>query len=335
MLENRVAASEPAGTVRDERDEHLEAAMRSFQVDNEALAPFRLLHRGSRDPEVQRAVLAAVAGETPLARPVGDLVLLAGDWHGSTVVARRAIEAKAEGISTIIQLGDFGFWSGHQGAAYLDTLSSVLTQHDQTLLVVDGNHEDFDLLARFPLVAQGPAAGLRPIRPRLWHLPRGTRWTWPGPDGTAVRWLAVGGAVSVDAGSRTAGIDWWPQEELTEDEVARICADGPADVVLCHDRPAAAAAALHDPPGVWHDRGRRQGWLTEHLIRADVHAARLQRVLDGVQPERVWHGHLHQRTNVVIDDAPWGSYRVQGLAHDERPAANAVVVTLDGREASP
>jgi hypothetical protein len=45
---------------------------------------------------------------------------------------------------------------------------------------------------------------------RIWHLPRGHRWRWHGRD-----WLALGGAVSLDRGVRTAGVNWWPEEEIT------------------------------------------------------------------------------------------------------------------------
>ena len=72
-LEKQVAASDRAGTVPDERDEHLEAAMRSFQIDDDLLAPFRLLHRGSRarlgphgsDPSVRNRQPPASGLATP------------------------------------------------------------------------------------------------------------------------------------------------------------------------------------------------------------------------------------------------------------------------------
>lgn len=297
----------------------------------EALRPFQRLHQGAITGTVQADALAAVIEERPLTQPAAHRLLLAGDWHGNEYWALRVLNGKAPGLSTVIQLGDFGFWHGKHASAYLDRVSTTLSRNAQTLLWLDGNHEDFDLLEHYPLVPTGPAAGLRPIRPRLWHLPRGTRWTWNGPDGAPVSWLSVGGAASVDRAARTRGDDWWSQEELTDEQADAIIAGGPADVLICHDRPEAAAIALGDRPGEWWSRAK--AWVDADKARSDVHAARLQRVVNGVQPAFVWHGHLHARTNVLLDDTPWSQpCRVQGLADDGSPAANVAVVGTDGRE---
>lgn len=295
------------------------------------LRPFQQIHLGQVTGSVQEEALAAVIEERPLAQPTDDRLLLAGDWHGNEIVGLRALNGKAAGLSTIVQLGDFGFWHGAPGCQYLDRLSEALFTNDQTLLWIDGNHENFDLLEQYPIVTTGPAAGLRPIRPRLWHLPRGTRWSWRGPDGPPVTWLAVGGAASVDRAMRTAGGDWWFQEELTDIQADEVIAGGPTDVLLCHDRPRTAAIALGDPPGQWWSRA--PAWADVDKARSDVHSARVQRVVDAVRPHRVWHGHLHARTNVLLENTTWGgACRVQGLADDGSPAANTVRVSTDGRE---
>lgn len=300
-------------------------------ISEGGLSPFQRLHFGVTSDPVRAAALSAVADESPLAQPATGRLLLAGDWHGNEIVGIRAVNEKAAGLPTIVQLGDFGFWHGTPGCQYLDRLSAALVANDRTLLWIDGNHENFDLLDHYPVMSTGPAAGLRPIRPRLWHLPRGTRWTWLGPDGSPVTWLAVGGAASVDRAMRTAGGDWWFQEELTDYQADEVIAGGPAHVVLCHDRPQAAAIVLGDPPGHWWSRA--PAWADVDKARSDVHSARVQRVIDAVQPGAVWHGHLHARTNVFLEHLGTGMpYRVQGLADDRSPAANTAVLSTDGRE---
>lgn len=296
-----------------------------LSIDDELLAPFRALHRGSRKPGVRQAVLDAVATERPLENPVDGRLLLAGDWHGNGVVAQRAVGSEADGLSHVLQLGDFGVWRGDGGEGYLDVISTVLLEHDRYLLVVDGNHEDFPILQCYPL-----REGLRVLRPHLYHLPRGFRWQWRDADGRNYTWLAVGGAASVDAAQRAAGRDWWPdEEELSDDDADRIAGQGRADVVVCHDRPEAAAWALHDPPGLWHTRAPAI-WDRFDLRRSDLHSARLQGVIDAVQPGHVWHGHLHQRTDAVIEESAWGPYRIHGMADDTAPGGNAVQVGVDG-----
>jgi hypothetical protein len=285
-------------------------------VDDELLEPFRAVGGGRARVQHFAALEAAVAEERPLADPRAGRLMLAGDWHGNSVWAGKALSLAArQGVSTVLQLGDFGFSANGEGV--LDVLSITAAAFDLTLLVVDGNHEDFPLLERFPVLTDGPAAGLRPVRPRLWHLPRGTRWTWRGADDREHRWLAVGGAVSVDRQLRTEGYSWWPGEELTAAEAERIAGEGTADVLVCHDRPRAAAVALGDRPGLWWDRAPR-AWARDDLARSDAHSDRVQSVVDAVQPRHVWHGHLHRRTDVLVDPATWGGIcEIHGVAADE------------------
>jgi hypothetical protein len=80
-------------------------------------------------------------------------------------------------------------------------------------------------------------------RGRLYHLPRGYRWKWHGR-----RWLACGGGVSLDRACRRGGIDWWPQEEISDLQEAALIGAGVADVMVCHDCPAAVAHSFPRPP---------------------------------------------------------------------------------------
>lgn len=306
-----------------------------MQIDDELLAPFRAHGRGRATSEDEAAVRVAVAGEEPLAAPSNGRVLLAGDWHGNTTYGVEVLHhARRVHAGVVIQLGDFGFFDDGEG--HLDVLSATAQHLDLTLLVVDGNHEDFSLLERFPVLDEGPGRGLRPVRPRIWHLPRGSRWTWSDAAGTSGRWVAVGGAASVDRALRTEGYSWWAAEELTEAEAARIAAGTPVDVVVCHDRPAAAALALGDRPGEWWVRAP-WAWAREDLARSDRHAARLQQVVDALRPSHVWHGHLHQRTEVRLDPAAWGgTCTVHGLSLDGEPLEQTTaVVGVAGKPIEP
>ena len=301
-----------------------------FDVDDDRLDPWRKVGRGRAD--LVPLLLADVAAERPLAQPAMDRVLMVGDLHGNAAAVLTVLRRWVPrfGITTVVQVGDFGVWGSAAGEGYLDVLGAALTGHDATLVFADGNHEDFVCLDRFPVVAYGPNAGLRPVRPRIWHLPRGTRWRWDAPDGTPRTWLAVGGAASVDASLRTPGESWWPEEELTQDEADAAALEGPADVVVCHDRPAAAHRALGQEPGAWHERAPK-AWARVDLERSDAHAARVQGVVDAVRPSHCWHGHLHERTEVLLDPAAWGgACRVHGLADDAQPGGNVALAGTDG-----
>ncbi|MDQ2813294.1 MAG: metallophosphoesterase [Actinomycetota bacterium] len=78
---------------------------------------------------------------------------VAGDWHGNSAWATRAIEKMSRllpesGPRIIVHLGDFGIWPGPAGQAYLSRLEAALQDATAELWFVDGNHEDFSQLAR-------------------------------------------------------------------------------------------------------------------------------------------------------------------------------------------
>jgi hypothetical protein len=79
----------------------------------------------------------------------------------------------------------------------LPRMSKRLHAKGQTLYFVDGNHEDFTALYKFPISADG----LRWVRPNIVHLPRGYRTTLVSGRTLA----ALGGANSVDFALRYVG----------------------------------------------------------------------------------------------------------------------------------
>jgi Calcineurin-like phosphoesterase len=240
-------------------------------------------------------------------------IIVAGDWHGDRGWALKVIwEAKSlpEGDPRVIlHLGDFGIWPGHSGERYLRELSWALDQADAVLWFVDGNHEDFSQLAGYPAAPDG----LGRVTDRIFHLPRGHRWTWHGRT-----WLALGGGVSVDKSIRREGRDWWPEEEITGEQERMVIAGGHADVLVSHDCPAGVMHSFAPPPAFWDLRD---------LARSDAHRDRLQRVVDAVRPSWVLHGHLHrsyQRTR----DFGYGPVEVTGLDR-ERTAGNWAVLDVE------
>lgn len=229
----------------------------------------------------------------------GDLesITLAGDWHGQGEWARTTARAAAEaGTAGILQLGDFGIWPG-QVERYLDELDRSMVQFDQRVGFVDGNHEGFEDLEAFPI---DPKTGLRHLRERVVHIPRGTRWQWAG-----MTWLGLGGATSVDKPSRRPGISWWAQEEITLTDASRAVADGPVDVMVTHDCPA--GVTIPDLHGRWDQN---------ELVRAQRHRELLRQVVDTVRPTHLWHGHFHTRYQRELDLGGGLSTLVTGLDRD-------------------
>jgi hypothetical protein len=228
-------------------------------------------------------------------------VAVAGDWHGHTWWAIKLIQAaRADGVTQILQLGDFGVWPGPTGKRYLDRLQKTCEEEGVEVWFVDGNHEDFVQLLAKPKDELGRGI----VRPNLLHLPRGHRWKWGDRS-----WLALGGAASIDKAVRTEGKDWWPEEELTRAQADAAIASGPADVMVCHDYPAKVVHSFGPRP---------KSWALEDVARSERHSQLIQEVVDAVRPGYFLHGHLH-RLYQRQTDMGWGSVEVTGLDCDGTP----------------
>lgn len=241
-------------------------------------------------------------------------VAFAGDWHMNTWWANEAIHyAKGHRADVIVHAGDFGY---SFTSIFLEKLTSALKETDLTLYFVDGNHEDFDCLMRFPLIEDGT----RQVTDRIFHLPRGFRWTWG-----ETTWLGLGGAHSVDRGQRTPGHSWWPQEQIQGIDMIQSMRAGPVDVMVTHDCPAGVSI-----PGL---KESEHLWPSEEIRSADQNREKLLRVVKRVRPKALWHGHYHRRYSLVQTWSPGDpdqfSTRIEGLSCDgEYLDENVVVKTM-------
>lgn len=244
---------------------------------------------------------------TVLQEPGPGTVMLAGDWQGNTGWATSLIiSAGVRDIKVVVQLGDFGLGSpGRRGDDYLDEIETACARHGVTVLWVDGNHECFDALYELPI---DPETGLRQIRPRIFHLPRGLRWRWHGKT-----WMALGGAHSVDRLHRIPGVSWWPQERLTREEADLAIAGGPVDVIVSHDAPDG-----YEIPGL------PGGLASAELYLAALHRQLIGEVVDATEPAELYHGHYHIRYT-----AQRGPTRIVGLAdHRSNFVKSAMILDL-------
>jgi len=238
---------------------------------------------------------------TPPAR-----IAIAGDWHADTDYGVAAIEHAAKRDATVLlHLGDFGY---NFTDRYLDALDAALSRHAMVLGFVDGNHENFDRLLAAPVAADG----LRYLRERVVHLPRGLRWRW-GQTGC----LAVGGAYSIDRFLRTPHKSWWPQETMTKRQARVIAAAGPTDAMFCHDCPSGV-----EVPGAAFDRFYCPA---DELRRSEQHRTLLRTIVDAVQPARLWHGHFHHRYRTLLHGEDYCTV-IDGLGKNGGTIDNNMVV---------
>lgn len=199
-------------------------------------------------------------------------IAFAGDWHGNTHYAKRALSyAKKNNADVVVHVGDFQIRSPYR---FVTTIGDEAERLGLVVMFVDGNHEDFTWLLEQPLDNDG----VRRLHPYVWHLPRGFRWEWYG-----VRFLALGGAYSVDRSHGTENVSWWSQEELSIADMAAALQGGEVDVMVTHDCPDRVPRPLHNDMR-----------LPENVLnRAVAHRAALGMVVDEVNPRFLFHGHYH------------------------------------------
>ena len=204
-------------------------------------------------------------------------VMVTGDWHGNSSWLRKitpTILKKQPDV--IVHVGDIGIWDG-SFMSDLDALNIVV-------LVTLGNHENYHLIEKLPVDENG----CHRLGKNIIIMPRGYIWEWDN-----VRFMSVGGAVSVDAHYRRENIDWFPEETITANEAEAIITSfaaknvPPVDVVVAHDAPL-----WSNIPGI--DDKPRPHWIPEDLyMRANRHRERLGNIIDASKARVLFHGHYH------------------------------------------
>ena len=145
----------------------------------------------------------------------------------------------------VIILGDFGgIWDGSAGDDYI--LKTFYNNRNFTTLFVDGNHENHDLLDKYPF-QEWNGGKVHMISDRVIHLMRGQVYNIQG-----ITFFTMGGAESTDKFWRKEGISWWALEMPSDDEYEEALknlekVDFDVDVVLTHCAPEGYIGKNIDP----------------------------------------------------------------------------------------
>lgn len=215
---------------------------------------------------------------------------IAGDWHGNTGHALRAMEQfhRLE-IKYVFQLGDFGLWGGlleHNKDKLRSRLQTLLQKYDMWLFVTLGNHEKYSFLPHFSTYEDGPWKDFlyEPKAPRILYFQRGQSITLGGRN-----LLSIGGAASIDYKYRMEGLTIWKEERITAqdvrntvDEASRL---GTVDVILAHDVFASAP--------IFGTHRQSDKWDAEEKAYAQTSRDALEKVALAVTPKLWLHGHYH------------------------------------------
>src|SRR5574344_1948227 len=204
------------------------------------------------------------------------MIYITGDTHGDidfeklkAYFAHRYASLK----DVLIILGDAGIiWS--KSEEYTSEYSLL----GPTILFIDGNHENFDLLNKFPVVAVSLEKTHR-IDENIYHLCRGEIFKING-----LSFLAMGGAASIDRYLRKEGESWWKDEAITEEDMKNAQKNlerygYSVDYVLTHCAPSKV--------------------VTNRLyLESDHNTDLLQDLMAQVTYERWYFGHYHRDLRV-------------------------------------
>lgn len=142
------------------------------------------------------------------------MIYVTGDTHGLEDFYKLHIFA---GEHPELTLNDYVIVAGDFGAIWSErTLVENLKYYTElpfTVLFVDGNHENFDLINSYPVEIWN-GGKVHKIKPNVIHLMRGQIFEI---EGRTI--FTFGGATSIDRDYRIAGRSWWPQELPTYEEL--------------------------------------------------------------------------------------------------------------------
>lgn len=236
-------------------------------------------------------------------------VLIVGDTHSDASFVSnihrvaKALEGTEEAISTIVQLGDFGFTFDSNMLASIRAWLDRDENH--RWYWIDGNHDHHDYLdnlvsltgwtspismSLLPFKDQHDRGGWIKFPDRLFYCPRGSTWTLG-----STTCMALGGAYSIDKQYRTPGRSWWYQELITESDLRRVEhvmqeREDTIEVMFTHDTP------ITEP---FETELNRNGYKVGHESRMNRQA--MSAAVEMVKPKDLYHGHYHHRYDGEYD----------------------------------
>lgn len=148
------------------------------------------------------------------------------------------------------------------------------------LYFIDGNHENFDILKSLPI-----EDGEGIVSKHIHWLTRGTVKEFEGK-----KCLCIGGADSIDKFRRTKHLSWWPDEQITDEDISIIDVDT-YDYVFTHCCPR---SVLNEYLPLLADFVFDQNEI-DHTSED-----KLELVKNFISFKQWWFGHYHQ--NVRLND---------------------------------
>lgn len=133
----------------------------------------------------------------------------------------------------VIVAGDFGGCWDEKNLKFTEEIMKTLPF---TLLFIDGNHENFNILNSYK-IEEWNGGKVHKLFDDVIHLMRGEIFNIEGKT-----FLTIGGAESIDKGLRIENISWWKDETIKESDIQNALnnlkkVNNKVDYVITHTMP--------------------------------------------------------------------------------------------------
>lgn len=145
-----------------------------------------------------------------------------GQWNFLNHFLWYTLDLNESSAYTVVQLGDFGYFP----KLGMDPASCVNVPKNCQLFFIAGNHDDHSILKKLP--TNEPTK----IGERLYYVPFGYTLEVENK-----RILCLGGGHSPDKGLRHEGYDWFPNEDIQDEEYLSLTYDKKPSLVVSHSTP--------------------------------------------------------------------------------------------------
>ena len=204
------------------------------------------------------------------------MIYITGDTHGNIDLKKLKEYFKKRYVTKkdyLIILGDCGiFFDDNDDIFPYQTLGL-------TIFFIDGNHENFSNLNRFPIIEMNNAK-LHMISENIFHIIRGEVLVL-----NKLKFLCIGGADSIDKQYRTINKNYWLEENITDEDINNALENAKknnykVDYILTHCADSATVKRVF-----------RYG--------ADQSTEQLLKIRDKVEYNYWYFGHYHE--DIMID----------------------------------
>ena len=142
------------------------------------------------------------------------MIYVTGDTHGEREkIDNLAIQLELQDGDYLIIVGDFGFIFNNNNNYLEELILNALSKKPFKILFVDGNHECFPAIFRYP-EEMWNGGKVHKIRDNIYHLMRGQVFEIEGK-----KIFTMGGAYSVDRMFRKLNVSYWEEEIPTKEEI--------------------------------------------------------------------------------------------------------------------